>query len=257
MRTGTTIGTLLLALALTPAAAAAEEPDIRALLDASLEKGLGVDRDGWARYAFRRQVTRQQVDEDGEMEWRQVMLFQVTPTGDGFDEELLEIDGRAPRPIEVARHRKSGRFEKHYRQTDEVLLENPFGKDLPLLPLLYDQQHRYVGEEEVRGIPCHRLSFDARAEPADADVHQKLKHAMEGTLCVSRDGSRMFDAEMATVRPVAATGIRINAIRLRFKARPVGDVWLPTHFELESDVRLALGIRMRKHNIYRYSDYSQ
>jgi hypothetical protein len=248
---------LLLGLALiAPAApAAAQAPDIQAMLDTSLEMALGVDRDRWARHAFKRQVTRQQVDEDGEVEWRQVMLFQVTPTTGGFDEELLEIDGRPPKAKEVAKHRKSGRFAKHYEKTQEVQLENPFGADLPLLPLLYEQQHRYVGEEEVRGIPCHRLRFEARPEPADGSVNEKLRHAMEGTLCLSKEGSRMFHAELGTVRTVTSSGVRINSMRLHFEARKFGDAWLPTLFELHSDVKLPLGVKMRKHNIYRYSDY--
>ena len=79
---------LLLGLALIAPAgpAAAQAPDIQAMLDTSLEMMRGVDRDEWAQHAFKRQVTRQSLDETGDVESLQVMLFQVTPTGDGFDD---------------------------------------------------------------------------------------------------------------------------------------------------------------------------
>lgn len=65
--------------------AAAEAPDVQKMLAASLEKGRGEDRAAWSAFAFRRRVTRQKLDAKGEVTWRQEMLFQVTPTAEGFD----------------------------------------------------------------------------------------------------------------------------------------------------------------------------
>ena len=247
---------LLLGLLLMPAAgpAAGETLEIKAMLDSALAKAREVDRDAWGRHSFKRHVTRQQLDDDGDVEFRQVMLFQITPTAEGFDEQLLKMDGRKPTEKEVAKHRKAGKFEKHYAQTDGVILSNPFGADLPLLPLIYEQQHRYVGEEAVAGIPCHRIRFDTRPDPADAPIEVRLRHAMKGSLCISKVGSRLLQVEAESVREVRKGPIRIHHMGLRFESRPHGDVWLPEIFELKSDVRL-LGQKMRRHNIYRFSDY--
>ena len=211
--------------------AGAEAPDVQKMLADSLEKGGGEDGGAWSEFAFRRRVTREKLDAEGEVNWRQEMLFQVTPTAEGLDEEILEIDGREPTPKEVAEHRKAGRFEKHYATSADVALENPFGSDLALLPLVYEQEHRYAGEEEVDGIPCHRIRWAARPEPADQPVEERLKHAMKGSVCLATDGNHLVQAEMQTVRPVAKGPVRIESMRLRFEVRQVEDVWLPSKLQ--------------------------
>lgn len=233
--------------------ATAQSPDSKALLDASLENASDIDRPAWVRHAFKRHVTRQRLDEEGDVEWRQTMLFQVTPTAGGLAEELLEIDGRAPTTAEVDKHRKRGLFAKHYEQTAGVVLENPLGKDLPLLPLIYEQEHEYVGMDAVDGIPCHRIRFDARPEPSGEPIEVKLRYAMKGELCISLEGQRLMHVDIQTVREVKSV-VRIKAVRIHFEARPQGDVWLPTFFEMKSDVK-AIGMKFRTHNIYSYSDF--
>ena len=232
----------------------AEAPDVKKMVASSLEKGRGEDRAAWSGFAFRRRVTRQKLDAEGEVSWGQEMLFQVTPTAEGFEEEIIEIDGREPTAKEVAEHRKAGRFEKHYATSADVAIDNPFGSDLALLPLVYEQEHRYAGEEEVDGIPCHRIRWEARPEPAGQPVEERLKHAMKGSVCLATDGNHLVQTEMQTVRPVAKGPVRIHSMRLRFEVRQVEDAWLPAVFEMRSELKLP-GKKMRKHNIYRYSDY--
>lgn len=245
---------LLCALLVSTAAPApAQQPDIKALLDASLENAKDIDRPAWGRHAFKRHVTRQRLDEEGDVEWRQTMLFQVTPTAGGLDEELLEMDSRAPTDSEKSKHRKKGMFAKHYAQTADVTLENPLGADLPLLPLIYEQEHKYVGEEEVDGIPCHRIRFDARPEPSGEPVEVKLRYAMQGELCISKEGKRLMHVDVGTVRPVKSA-VRIDTMRIHFEARPQGDAWLPTLFEMRSEAK-AIGMKFNTHNFYRYSDF--
>jgi hypothetical protein len=252
----TRIAGVILALALTALSpAAAQQPDIEALLDASLDNALTTDRESWASHAFRRHVTRQRFDEDGDIEWRQEMLFQVTPNGEyTFDEELLELDGLRPAPKLVAKHRKAQRFSNHFRATEFPSLENPFGKDLELMPLIYEQEHVYVGIDEVHGVECHRLQFRSRPEPTNAEVNDKLRYAMEGDLCISREGQRLIDATVATVREVDAA-VNIISMKMHFQARRFDGAWLPTLFELRSHVNAPLGMKFRTHNVYRYSDF--
>ncbi|MGD2115873.1 MAG: hypothetical protein PVG07_12510 [Acidobacteriota bacterium] len=236
--------------------ASGAEVEVEALLRrarAALESDLAA----WAELSFRRRVVRERLDGDGEVSWRTEYLFRVRPAPDppgGFDETLLSIDGARPSPREIEEHRRLGRFEKHYRAAVASELENPFGEDLPLAPLLFDQEHRRAGRETVDGIPCHRLLFDARGEVPEASSAEELKRATRGSLCLSVKGAHLVEAEVESVRPVRQGPIRLNRISIRFEGRPVRSAWVPRVFQVESDARLG-PVHLRKRNRYEYTDY--
>ncbi len=250
----TTVVSLLVVWGAAGAALAQETPDIDDLLAAAVETGTGESRSAWGEHAFERHVLRQKMNEEGVVEWKQEMRFQVTPTAEGFDETLLEIDGRRPTEAEVKEHRKAGRFEKRYEDSTEMVLENPFGPDLAVLVLLYDQPHEYVGVEDLDGIACHRIRWQAREEPSKLPAQEKLKYAMKGTLCISTETSDLIHADMETTRDVKQGPVKMTKVRIAFNARPVGDVYLPSKIEMVSHVKIALK-RFRTHNIYRFTDY--
>ena len=246
---------LLLIVCLTMSSAIAQEsPNIEKLLEAAIKAGEGEDRAAWAEHAFKRHVLRQKLDEEGVVTWRQEMIFQITPTADGFDETLLEMDGRPATAAEVEEHKKAGRFQAHYEKTSELALENPFGKDLALLPLLYDQEHEYVGIEKFNGTPCHRIRWQAREESRSLPWQEKLKHAMKGTLCIAADDPDLIHADMETTREVKKGPVKMDKVRIAFNARPVGDVYLPSKIEMVSQIKIP-GRRFRTHNIYRFTNY--
>lgn len=247
---------LALCLALASAAAhpaGAEGPDLATLLRTArttLEEDLAT----WGSFVFERRVLRERLGRSGEVTARITYRFEVRPTGDGFDERLLSIDGERPSRREIERHRRLGRFEKHYRVALSAELDNPFGEDLPLVPLLFDQEHRYVGLEEIAGAPCHRLAFDPRPDREEAPTAERLQRAARGSLCLSADGGHVLEAEMESVRPVAQGRLGLNRLALRFKTTPVEGAWLPRMFEVHSDVKLGIG-RMEKRNRYEYTGY--
>lgn len=235
--------------------APADEPDLDTLLRTA-RATLEADLAAWASYSFERRVVRERFDRDGEVSSRITYRFEVRPAGDGFDERLLSIDGEPPSAREVEYHRRLGRFEKHYRVALSAELDNPFGEDLPLLPLLFDQSHRYLGLDEIAGSPCHRLAFDPRPDVVDAPTAERLKRAARGSLCLSVDGGHVLEAEMESVRPVAQGRLGLNRLTLRFEATPVEGAWLPRLFEVRSDVKLGIG-RMERRNRYEYTGYHQ
>jgi hypothetical protein len=238
---------------LVAATGLASPPDLEALTECS-DRAWETDIGGWVDYAFDRHVTRRSLDKNGEETFHQELHFRVTPSHDGFDEQLLEIDGRKPKPGEVKEHRKKARFTKHYAQGEALELDNPIGENLALLPIIQAQDYRLAGQEEVNGIPCYRVVFDAGTEPRGGGVREQLLHAIKGSACLSVDGCHVVAFEMETVRPLKEGPIKLDFLKLSFTGQAVERGWLIESVELSSDVVL-LGKRLRKYNSYRYSDF--
>ena len=253
MRTRVTLGlALALACAIVTSLNSAG-PDIETLLR-EVQRVQEADHQAWHGYSFRRHVIRQDVDREGTPQLLQEMHFLVIPKDDGFDETLLEIDGREPTDKEVKQHREAGRFEKHWRKSATLELDNPVGEDLALGEMIREQDHRIVGEEEIDGIRCHRVEFSPRPEPEKATTSERLSHAIKGSACFSVDGLHLVEAEMESTRPVKKGPAALNQLRIRMEQRPVGDVWLATLVEMQSDVKIP-GKKLRKWNKYRYTEY--
>jgi hypothetical protein len=253
MRTRIAFGLALALAGVIVTGVRSAEPDVETLLSEA-QRVQEADHQAWHDYSFRRHVIRQDVDREGTPKLLQEMHFLVMPKGDGFDEALLEIDGRQPTDKEIEKHRKAGRFENHWRESATLELDNPVGEDLALGEMLREQDHRIVGEEEIDGIRCHRTEFSPRPEPEKATTNERLSHAMKGTACFSVDGLHLVEAEMVTTRPVKKGPAALNKLRIKMEQRPVGDVWLPTLVEMESDVKLP-GKKLRKWNKYLYTKY--
>jgi hypothetical protein len=250
------IAMVLVAIAVVPtsrAPLAADSLDVASTLERS-KATLAADLAAWGKLSFRRQVTRQRFDADWDESWRQELDMQVTPEGEGFDEELRAIDGRSPTEREIKEHRKAGRFEKHYRLVQERKIENPFGEDLPLLPAIYSHEYRYVGEQTVEGTRCHRLVFDAVKEVKGAPTRERLLSAMKGSLCLSVDGLHAIEFETETTRVVSSGLLKSRRMALRLEFTPVEDHWVPRLIRLDTDANVT-GKNIRKRNTFRYSGF--
>jgi hypothetical protein len=211
------------------------------------------DYEAWRTYAFQRHVRRQKFDAHGEVIWSAEYLFKVTPKRSGFDENLIEIDGRRATPGEVGEHRKAARFEKHYKNGASLI--NPFGRDIPLLPLLFDQNHQYVGRKVVGGELCHKTEFVDRNPPAKLPARARLAYVLKGEACFSVAGDHLVAAEMETAQPVSSGVTKLKYLKVRVEAQRVGeDLWLPSSFEIRSEIRLGMR-NIRKNNLYEYSHY--
>ena len=245
-----------LALAVTMSvtgAAVAESPDLETLSECS-DRAWAEGIAAWADYAFDRHVTRRSLDNNGKETFRQEMRFRLTPSGEAFDERLVEIDGRQPTAKEVAEHREKARFSKHYQQAEELELDNPLGENLALLPLLREQDYRITGEDEVDGVPCTRVEFDARSEAGGGSVREQMLRAVKGSGCFSIDGCHLVVFEMETVRPLKESPLKLERLHLSFAGQPVEHGWLLEVVEVESDFSV-LGKKFRKLNSYGYSNF--
>lgn len=236
-------------------AGAAQRPAVERLVEEA-RAAHQADHQAWKAYAFDRHVTRRSVDKDGKVTFQEELHFHVTPAGDSCDEELYEIDGRSPSAKEVAEHRAAGRFLKHREQAATFELENPIGEDLALGPMILDQPYELVGEEEIEGIRCYRLAFDARPEPAGLDAKERLKYALKGGACLSVDGAHIVEMEFESTRPIKKFPAELEHMWLRFEKRPVAGVWLPRLIAVRSAAKIP-GNNLRKWNEYRYTDYKR
>lgn len=211
------------------------------------------DLEAWAGFAFHRQVVRRKLDREGRVTWMAQYDFEVTPADGGFVEELLLIDGRPPTRREAHEHRRAARFEKHYLEAGR--LSNPFGSDIPLEELLFDQEYAYAGEDEVRGHPCHRLRCEPRVVPPGLPLRDELGYSMRGSLCLSVVGSHLVEVDLESARVVSAGAATMRELILEIEGEEhEPGLWLPRRFEMRSDLQLGPK-HVGRWNRYLYSDY--
>ena len=212
------------------------------------------DLEAWRGYAFRRRVLREKLDRSGAAKFRQTLVFEVEPRVGGFDERLVDINGRAPTSGEVRSHRSAGRFAKHYREmitgeADHDLI----GSDLSLPSILDHASYHLQGREVVAGTPCYRLEIRSRPRRRTS-TSQDLADATEGFLWVSVDGLHLVRWDTHLVRSVSKGIARVEQLDLRVELAPRGGFWIPRSIELDSEVKIG-PLTLRKRNRYHYSHF--
>jgi hypothetical protein len=232
-----------------------DSEDVTALL-ASAERVQLEDVAAWRNYRFQRSTLRDEADEDGRLKGTESLLFEVTPKGDGFDERLLRIDGRAPTSSEVDHFQAQAPFSGHYHiMVDEGGDEKA---RFSVTDFFRMSSYRYAGREEVEGVLCHRLDFTPRARADPAGATGKISRAMEGSLWLTVGGLHLARARAHVVEPVslAMSLVKIHALEVQLEAGGVGEgVWLPKEIDLNSRVRVFFSTRQRR-NVIRYSDFT-
>jgi hypothetical protein len=252
-----TIGVLGVAAVVAVAPTTAQEKaDASELIVRAAEQELE-DVGAWYEYRFRRHVVRETFDADGAVTDREVLTFQCTPRGDGFDEVLIAHDGRKPSEREIRNNLEAARFSKHLGMALAGSADP--GSDESFTALLTGLQlheWRHHGFEEVRGRQCHRLKMLPSPDSKGAKLEDRLVAAQVGTLWIEKDTLHIVRAKISLSRAVTAYGlIRIEKLEISSELGPVpGDGWLPQEIDLVSEVKVPLK-RMRKRNCYRYSEF--
>lgn len=249
---------LLVALAAdpVPGRSAASVPDLGPILEQA-RKVETADVAAWARLPFRRHTLRQDLGPDDEVLSSEEMEFLVTPQAGGFDETLVRRDGKNPEPREVNRHRRLGRFEKHYRTLISGESEDDEEGGYTLGDLLHLSAYRYIGRETIDGAPCYRLDFSPDESKQADGLAGRFANAMAGSLWITAEGGHLARAVARTIRPVsiAFSLSKVHDLQVSLDSGPVGGgVWLPRRIEVLTRARvLAFGIRRR--NVYSYSNF--
>jgi hypothetical protein len=228
-------------------------------LTAILEKARRVqvaDVEAWRRYRFRRHWLREERDEAGRVENTESMVFEVTPRGGSFHEQLVEIDGRTPTQEERRQFQNQARFAKHYRTLVAGSGEKEEG-GYSLGHLLRMSSYRYKGRETVEGVVCYRIDFAPDPTRELGGVEGKLARAMEGSIWITVEGLHLARASAHTVRPVslALSLAKVHELDLVMESGPVGEgIWLPTDVDLKTSVRILFSTRRRR-NVYHYAEF--
>src|SRR2546425_320911 len=243
-----------------PMAPASEAPpDLQQIL-AGAQRVQESDVAAWSGYRFSRRTEREDLDDSGEVDGREVLEFELTPSGDGFDEELVRLDGREPEPDERERHRRAASFTKHYH----TLIEGAGGQEMEsgysLSLLLHMSSYRYAGRETRDGVDCYRLDFGpGETRAPGSGLAWKVASVMQGTLWITVAGYHLAWAEAETTRrvPIALSLAKVREVRVSMESGPVGDgVWLPRRIEMLTPARVLVQ-SMHQRNLYTYSDFSR
>jgi hypothetical protein len=215
------------------------------------------DMAAWARFRFRRQIEQQKLDRAGQVLETHQLEFDITPAGDGFDERLTLIDGRAPSAREETQYRRQQSFGRRYRTARAGGGSGGEEGGYTLESLLRLSHYTYGGIEDVGEVPCHRLDFKPDDGAAGRGVEARIASSMAGSLWITVDGYHLARASARTVRPVsiALSIAKVYELELRMDAVPVaGGFWLPGEIEVRADARVSW-VPVRKRTLYRYSDF--
>jgi hypothetical protein len=238
------------------AGAAAGEPDVGLILHEA-QRVQVVDVAAWSRFRFRRTWLREERDDAGAVILREELEFRVTPERGGFDELLVLRNGEPPTAQEIERHRREGRFTKHYLTMVRGDAQSGEG-GYSLAHLLRMSSYRYAGRELYNGFPCHRLDFSPDEERPGGGLSGKFANAMAGSLWISVDGYHLAGAHSHTVRPISIyLGLsKVHDLDILMESTPnVDGYWLPKRIEVRSKVRI-LFRTLNRMNVYGYLDFA-
>lgn len=216
----------------------------RALLD---------DTAALRRFAFQREVIRRSLRRDGSAKSVEILTSHVTPRAVGFDEHLVEIDGRRPTDGEVARHRSDAIFSKHHQQLMQGSVDFGLAVDLRLSVLLQTYDYEFAGEEEIHGVSCYRFRVQPFTPPDGATRTERIAAASRGNFWFTQEGHHLVRMEVRLARPLRAAGVALRALDLRLDKERIDGIWLMAAAEIRSEFRL--GVVVRKHNTWRYSNF--
>jgi hypothetical protein len=215
------------------------------------------DMAAWTRFRFRRHVQQERLDGAGQVLETHRLEFEITPVGDGFDERLIQIDGRPPTAREEIQHRRQASFGRRYRAARAGGGSGGEEGGYTLESLLRLSHYTYGGLEEVGGAMCHRLDFEPEDGERGRGIEARLAASMAGSLWITADGYHLARAAARTVRPVsiALSIAKVYELELHMESVPVaGGFWLPGEIVVRADARVSW-VPVRKRTVYRYSDF--
>ena len=264
MRVALPVVALLCATSL-PASAETPAPDVdaRAIVLAALERAArNVDEGVELRYrsSMSREVRR--YDGDGRVEDVSRGDYEVVPLDGARYERRLTVDGR---PLNARERADERRREDDFREARRRALEDEDDEDAPDDEIVFDEEliARYdvtfEAEEEFRGRPSYRISFEPR--PGRLPVRRRIDHALNkarGQIWIDKETYEAARVEFELIDRVRLWwGILGHIMQARgsLDRGPVlGDLWGYLQLETYSDVRVLFS-RRRRADIRRWHDH--
>ncbi|HZN04270.1 MAG TPA: hypothetical protein VFD06_11875, partial [Candidatus Polarisedimenticolia bacterium] len=155
-------------------------------------------------------------------------------------------------------HRRSGRFQKHYRTLQAGSEEDDPESGYSIGTLLRLSEYRYAGRETIDGTECHRLDFDPQEKPPGNGIEARIAEAMSGSLWLTADGAHLVRARTTSTRPVSLSlGLfKVHALEVAFDAHQVASgTWLPRQLSIVSHARLVF-LGQHRRRVFTYSNYA-
>jgi hypothetical protein len=203
------------------------------------------------------------IDGEGEVADIESTLYQVYPLNGAVYEEIVEKDGRplTDREARKERKEKDGFIREVEKRKERGLPPQPDDERRVRFDRELMSRYRFeiIGEEEVRGDPCWVVYF----EPRDGELPEKTRmdtalNRSTGRLWIAKADYGVPRVEFDLDEPIRYLGgflatVRETAGRVEYQ-RIEPDVWLPTEFELELDLRILVK-NIRRVISRRWSDY--
>ena len=229
--------------------AAVEDPRALVLRSAIVDAG---NRALQRNYTYRERVVERQFDGSGKTKSTEAKTFDVLNLYGRPYRRLIEKDGRplAARQdseeqskidremAKRSRESESDRRKHREKEDKELKEEQAFRREIA------DAfQFTTLPAESIGGMPCHVI--EAWPEPGfkprtrDGQALSKMK----GRLWISRDGLRWVKVETETIDTISLGWFLLRVAKgtrfLMEAGRVGGEVWMPSHFHVRGDARVA------------------
>lgn len=245
------LGFTAMAQAQSPTAASPDMRDLmqRVIQRAKWEKEAKLDN----RYSWRQKRVVEKYDQDGNIQERTELLFDVIPAADKTTYHMLEKNGRPlsadERKKEEDKEAKSNASLKNTRQNakDESVSINE--------ELLSRYTFAFVGEEAVAGRKAYILSFIPKPGPLpEKRKLDRVLNRLRGKVWIDQQTYAVSKVDMALTQPVkffAGIGV-VRAMHLKIEMAALdSNIMVPNQTWVEYDARaLFTNTKVHQHSVY-------
>ncbi|MDP9267090.1 MAG: hypothetical protein M3P27_02035 [Acidobacteriota bacterium] len=245
---------LLPLTAMAQAAPAPRQPDLRDLMQhviqrAQWEKENKLD----TRYRWRQNRVVEKYDQDGNIQDRTELLFEVIPAADKTTYHMLAKNGR---PLsggeQKAEEDKEAKSTASLKNTKQSAKDQSVAIDADLLSRF---TFAYAGEEAVAGRKAYVLSFTPKPGPLPETrrMDRVLNH-LRGQVWVDQQTYAVSKVDMALTEPVkyfAGLGV-VRSMHLKIEMTALDkNVMVPQQTWVEYDARaLFTNTKVHQHSVY-------
>jgi len=243
----------LLALAQAPVAAPSQ-PDMRDLMTHVIERAKWEkDNKLDTRYSWRQDRVVEKYDQDGNIQERTELLFDVIPAADSTTYHMLQKNGKPlsgdEQKAEEDKEKKSSASLKNTRQSAK---DQSVAIDAELLSRF---NFTYAGEEAISGRKAYVLAFIPK--PGSLPEHNRMDRVLNrlsGKVWIDRKTYAVSKADMTLTEPVkyfAGLGV-VRAMHLVIEMAALdANILVPHQTWVEYDARaLFTNSKVHQHSVY-------
>ena len=200
MRSSLLAPALLLSLLVSAQTMPAHPPDLHDLMQRVTQRArYEKEAKLFQQYRWRQQRTVDKYDVDGKLEDHTTLVFDIIPTGDKAQIQMLEKNGH---PLVGDEQQKETEKEMKFRESVQKMRNDSDQVDLNQ-QLLERYNFSYRGEQEVNGRMAHVLDFQPK--PGDLPEHTRMDRIfnhLRGRVWVDQGTYAISRVDMTLTEPV-------------------------------------------------------